>query len=590
MSLRLRHISTLLLCLSLSLSAMAGRRDSEPRDLYTFEFDSLFLEALNLRLAGSDSLATGMFERCRELNPMSAAVCYELSALSIADTSQAGVEKGLEYMRSAVELDEDNYYYNLLLAQIYVNRDMKDEAAAQYRRVIKKFPDHDEPIYDLALLYNAMGEYRKSNDLADDLIKRMGWNRNLFFLKARNNIARNDGKDLMKDMNAYLEDVPLDYVMWVYKGDFQLEAGDREAAFESYRTAMRISPDNGAALMSLCRYYDLAHDREQTEYYLKKICASGDVDFETKQEYLSAAVYYWGKSPDAADKLEELQLSMISADDEDYRPRLTYAHFLDYRGRIDECIDQLRTATYLYPKCIDCWTLLLKNAIDKKDDALAEKVLDDALDAIPESPLFYYWRGVLAHYEQQPDSSLALLMTADSISTAASLAVPPDTKNMLDTVARVTMYNIMSQIYGDRGDTEQSLSFLRKALEVNPEDYASMNNYAYSMAVEGRELEEMEKLSFKTIKAEPLNASYLDTYAYILMKLQKYPQAEFYIGRAIEYAGGQEGSETIIEHQGDIKYFLGKIEEALANWKEALERGSDSELLPEKIKQKKYVE
>lgn len=53
--------------------------------------------------------------------------------------------------------------------------------------------------------------------------------------------------------------------------------------------------------------------------------------------------------------------------------------------------------------------------------------------------------------------------------------------------------------------------------------------------------------------------------------------------------GGRD-SAALLEHYGDVLFMTGDIDEALEYWNKALEKGSDSKTLHQKIKDKKYYE
>ena len=107
-------------------------------------------------------------------------------------------------------------------------------------------------------------------------------------------------------------------------------------------------------------------------------------------------------------------------------------------------------------------------------------------------------------------------------------------------------------------------------------------------------------MSYKTVKAEPENATYLDTYAWILFEKKRYTEARIYIEQAMKNGG--DSSQVIVEHCGDIYYMSGEKEKALECWKKAdsmenkEEDGAtprtEAELkrLKRKIVLKKYIE
>lgn len=126
------------------------------------------------------------------------------------------------------------------------------------------------------------------------------------------------------------------------------------------------------------------------------------------------------------------------------------------------------------------------------------------------------------------------------------------------------------------------------ALVYNPSNIGALNNYAYYLSVERRDLDKAEEMSYKTVKAEPNNATYLDTYPWILFEKGNYAEARIYIDNAMKSEGGDK-SDVIVEHCGDIYYMTGDVDGALTYWKKALEMGSESKTLKQKIEKKKYI-
>ena len=125
------------------------------------------------------------------------------------------------------------------------------------------------------------------------------------------------------------------------------------------------------------------------------------------------------------------------------------------------------------------------------------------------------------------------------------------------------------------------------SLVYNPSNIGALNNYAYYLSVERRDLDKAEEMSYKTVKAEPNNSTYLDTYAWILFEKGNYAEARIYIDNAMKNDG--EKSDVIVEHCGDIYFMTGDVEGALKYWKKALEMGSESKTLKQKIEKKKYI-
>ncbi len=102
------------------------------------------------------------------------------------------------------------------------------------------------------------------------------------------------------------------------------------------------------------------------------------------------------------------------------------------------------------------------------------------------------------------------------------------------------------------------------------------------MSLEKRDLDKAEQMSGITIKAEPLNPTYLDTYGWVMFVQGSYTMAKIYIERAIEYSEENPSAE-VYEHYGDVLFRTGNPEEAKKQWLKAQELGGDSEELLRKI-------
>ena len=90
---------------------------------------------------------------------------------------------------------------------------------------------------------------------------------------------------------------------------------------------------------------------------------------------------------------------------------------------------------------------------------------------------------------------------------------------------------------------------------------------------------------------QPNNASFEDTYAWVLFKMGNYEQALIWIELALTHSETQ--TATLMEHYGDILYFLTKKDaavQAIEKWKAAKTLGAGSEQLSEKIKEGKWIE
>ena len=153
---------------------------------------------------------------------------------------------------------------------------------------------------------------------------------------------------------------------------------------------------------------------------------------------------------------------------------------------------------------------------------------------------------------------------------------------------RAMLYNLRGDFYHTLGFTPQMYADYDSTLIYDPENINVLNNYAYYLSVEGRDLKKALAMSAKTLEAEPLNATYLDTYAWILFKMKQYKEALGYMEKALRYI--DRDNPEIYEHYGDVLFMCGEKEKALENWHKAVQFNSTSPTLDQKIRQQKYLE
>lgn len=158
-----------------------------------------------------------------------------------------------------------------------------------------------------------------------------------------------------------------------------------------------------------------------------------------------------------------------------------------------------------------------------------------------------------------------------------------------DSVSKSQLYSMRADYFNLKtGDRELVYSDYDSALIYNPADVMVMNNYAYFLSLDGRDLNRALKMSAITIEREPLNATFLDTYAWILFRMEKYVQSRDYLEKALQYM--EKPNPDLYEHFGDVLYKCGDADGALENWHRAFQLNSESKLLERKIREKKYLE
>ena len=181
---------------------------------------------------------------------------------------------------------------------------------------------------------------------------------------------------------------------------------------------------------------------------------------------------------------------------------------------------------------------------------------DQALEYFPFHPIFYYYKGLAFMYKKEYKKSIKIF------------------KEGLDYVIdepilKSEIYAVLGDMYHNIGNNEKSDEFYELALKINPDYIIVLNNYSYYLALRGENLKTAKDMIVKCneLTADNPNPSFLDTYAWVLYKLEEYSLAKTQIMKAIDL---QTNSATLFDHYGDILEKLGLFNDALIQWKKSL--------------------
>ena len=147
------------------------------------------------------------------------------------------------------------------------------------------------------------------------------------------------------------------------------------------------------------------------------------------------------------------------------------------------------------------------------------------------------------------------------------------------------MVALLGDLYHEANRVDDAYAAYEKAIGYNGSNLLCLNNYAYFLSQDGVQLDKAAEMSKRTIEAEPENATFLDTYAWILYQQEQYTQAKIYIDQTMKLSEESPENATLFDHAGDIYYRCGEVDMAIAYWKKALKLTEDQKL-QQKLKAK----
>ena len=537
------------------------------------KYDYFFLEAMRLKEKKDYASAFGLLQHCLDIHPNAASALYEVSQYYMFLRQ---VPQGQEALEKAVANAPDNYWYSQGLASLYQQQNELDKAVTLLEQMVVRFPAKQDPLFNLLDLYGRQEKYDEVISTLNRLEKRMGKNEQLSMEKFRIYLQKKDNKSAFQEIESLVNEYPLDMRYQVVLGDVYMQNGKKQEAFDTYQKVLSTDPDNVMARLSLASYYDEIGEKELYKLQLDSLLLNKKIPSEAKLNVMRQVIAQNEQA--GADSTQVITIfdRILQQDPDDDQIPMLYSQYLWAKNMKESSVPVLERVLQIDPTNKAARMMLLEIAVQKEDFEQVIKICEPGVEATPDALEFYFYLAIAYNQAERGDDVLAL-------SKKALEHVTADTKKEI--VA--DFYTIMGDAYHTKGMMDEAYNAYDSALVYNPVNIGALNNYAYYLSVEKRDLDKAEEMSYKTVKAEPNNATYLDTYAWILFVKGNYAEARIYIDNAMKADGDK--SDVVVEHCGDIYYMTGDVDGALKYWQQSLDMGNQSKTLKEKIRKKKYI-
>lgn len=538
------------------------------------KYDYFFLEAMRLKEKKDYASAFGLLQHCLDIHPNAASALYEVSQYYMFLHQ---VPQGQEALEKAVANAPDNYWYSQGLASLYQQQNELDKAITLLEQMVVRFPAKQDPLFNLLDLYGRQEKYDEVISTLNRLEKRMGKNEQLSMEKFRIYLQMKDDKKAFQEIESLVQEYPMDMRYQVILGDVYLQNGKKQEAYDVYQKVLAAEPDNPMAIFSMASYYKQTGQEELYQQQLDTLLLNKKVTPDTKVGVMRQMIVENEQADKDSTQIIALFDRIMKQEQDDPQIPMLYAQYLLSKKMEAESVPVLEQVVDLDPTNKAARMMLIGAAVKKEDYKQIIKVCEPGIEATPDALEFYYYLAVAYNQAEKPDSVISICKRALEHTTA-------DSKKEIVS----DFYSILGDMYHTQKQMKEAYAAYDSALVYNPSNIGALNNYAYYLSVERRDLDKAEEMSYKTVKAEPNNATYLDTYAWILFEKGNYAEARIYIDNAMKSEGGDK-SDVIVEHCGDIYYMTGDVDGALTYWKKALEMGSESKTLKQKIEKKKYI-
>lgn len=527
------------------------------------KFINFYFQAETHKLLEEYNQALELYEKCISLLPDESSPYYQISKLYLYFFQD--IDNAKYYINEAIVLSPQNEWYYYELLSIYtIENDLEGQLDTYYKLI--EFNSLDLNYYlDAINILIEKKDYRDALKLIKKTEKKLGFCNELLLAQKDIYLKQSNFREAVRVGQQLSKRSP---IFFNVLAEIYMHFNDYENAIQAYQKLLDTNPNNANALIALHTIYLNKEDVVSQEKYLAKIADNDMISIEIKKEIfynllrtnqynkyssfkaiVKKAILLHPKEP-----LFHLILGDISSKEGSFKQAIKHYYSSLNSGVIKD--------EYIYTKLIEIhWQ-------EEKTDSVLE-VAQMAIERFPFTPTFYYYQGIA--FSNKGEHKLVI----ETLSKGKEYIF--DNNSLIS-----DFYSLIGNAHHELKNDSLSDEAYEDALKYNPNNAYVLNNYSYYLSVREEKLLLAKEMIIKCINitSDDPNPSFLDTYAWILYKLEEFDLAKTEIEKALEL---ESESAVIFDHYGDILYSLGFLEQAREQWERALFIDKDNKLIKQKI-------
>ncbi|MCR4995652.1 MAG: hypothetical protein K6A32_09830 [Bacteroidales bacterium] len=550
--------------------------------------DYFYQEATKQKMLDNHVAAFDLLQHCLQICPEAPEVLYE-KALYHLFLRQDSL--GLAYLQRAADNDPRNTYYKEALATYYMNRQDAEKALPYLESLAQLLPRRSDILAQLVTIYRAADRPEDAIHALDRIEVLEGKMASVSYQKFALYQQMGQEKKAFAELESLCKEYPHEMSYRLAIGNQLLEADRVDEALKVYEQVRKAEPENPSLQLSMLQYY--RHTEDSLHFYhlrdslLYAPRTESNVRVALLRDLISDEMHGDSLGPqrinnafDSLDRQWPKDLDLL---------QLKAAYLTTYDQKNDSGFVAVMDRVHeLEPANTQALFYLIQYYGEHQDFKRLEDLCRRGVLTHPEELICHFYLGVALY--QQDKKPEAMKAFQDGIVQKTDESRPSMVADL---------YSILGDLYHEMGRDSDAYAAYDSCLTYQSDNASCLNNYAYYLSLENRNLDRAEEMSYRSIRLEPKNKTFLDTYAWILFMKKRYSEAQHYIDRVCPpdstdsvLIADNAISGVVLEHAGDIAACNGKTEQALRFWTLAQKAGGDglTALLPKKIKMKKFVE
>lgn len=538
-------------------------------------YNNFFLEAMLQRQKGNVDASFDLLRHCISIDPSKPEAYYFLAQYY---TILKDKEKSLQCFKKAAELNPDNETYMETLARAYINNNQFAESIEILEKVVEKDAVRIDILELLAQLYVQVDDKDNAIKTLSRIENIEGKNEQISHMKSEIYREMGNKEASINEMQSLSEQYPYDMSMKAryaqtlfFNEEFDMAMGVIGEIFKEDSTnvfAQQLARD----------YYFDKGLKEKADSMLYVILNNSKTTTADKVQMIRQEIIFNEQNKRDSTEVIKLFELLMQQPQTDTELALLYVSYMDMKKMPREAMHNVvKKVLEIEPDNSSARMHLVGDAWLSEQFDEVIRLCKDARIYNPEEIKFYYYQGLAYFNKDDFDNALDAFKNGVGAITDES-----DVEMVSD------LYMLMGDLLFKKEMKAEAYEAYDSCLQWNPDNIACLNNYAYFLSIDGKHLDKAEEMSRRTIKKEPENPTYLDTYAWVLFRQKRYAEAKIYIEQTLKF-DTVDVSADVLEHAGDIYANNGEMEKAMEKWKEALKLAPKNKVLIRKIKLKKYL-
>ncbi len=573
------------LSLGLFSTAFVAGKGGVPAPDYPDSLRSVWLytEGIKRYTISQDSVqAKSLFEEAIRLDSTFAPAYYEL----VNNNMYASPEEAVALSETAYRLDTTNKWYHRLYGQSLIYAGRYKKAQAVFRRLQQSDSSDPDNYRILAALYEQNGDPYSAIITLDSAEVRFGRIPYLNAVKRQLLIATNQLDKAISEAKAMVDNAPYEAQYHSELATLYGQAGRDSLAINEYGQALAIDSTNLATLMSMADFHTERRDYRSLLEVSRRLFTSELLPLDTKikrfEQFTSDTRFYREYYP----QINILATTLAIRYPNDARIVELYGRHLIASGELPQALTLYKNHLNDLPPVEDFYRTVIDIESYLQHPDSVNHYVDRALALFPDKVDFHMSKGHVMGNLKQYDRAIKAYKQSLHYTHSDSLrsviwGMIGDTWHQKAIAGQTAPDELLPQLMdqlGKRGvyrnGMKESYKAYDKSLSYMANNALVLNNYAYFLSLEGRDMDRALSMATQAVALTDNNPTYLDTQAWVLFKLGRAAEAKKIMQQAI--ALDRQGSSELLVHYGDILDALGERFLAETYWRKALDKGYDA--------------